>query len=71
MLFPDAIPVTAPEVGLITATEVVPLLHVPPAVASVSVVVAVPGHIESVPPIAAGNGLTVTTVVAIQPVGNV
>ena len=42
-------------------------LHVPPAVASVSVVV-VPPQRESVPLIADGNGLTVTIADMLQPV---
>ena len=49
------------------ATAVALLLHVPPAVASISVVVAVP-QMEFVPPMAAGTGFTVSTVVDLQPV---
>jgi hypothetical protein len=45
------------------------LIHEPPAVASARVVV-VPGHKVSVPVIADGNGSTVLTEVAIQPVPN-
>ena len=59
---PVKMPVTAPEVPtIVTAIEV--LLHVPPAEPSVSVVVS-PWHTDSVPPMFAGNGLTVITVVA-------
>ena len=49
------------------ATPVLLLLHTPPLVASVSVV-AKPTHTFVVPPIAAGFGLTVKLVIAIQPV---
>jgi hypothetical protein len=52
------------------ATTVVPLLQVPPVVALVSVVVA-PAHTLVAPDIVAGIVLTVTTVVARQPVINV
>lgn len=41
------------------ATDVVELLHVPPVVDSVNVVV-VPGHAVAVPPIAAGTGFITT-----------
>jgi len=46
------------------------LLHEPPAVASVSVLLR-PEHTFNDPMIVAGKGLTVTTSVVIQPVGNV
>jgi hypothetical protein len=55
---PEAIPDIDPTV----ATEVLVLIHVPPEVASVSVV-GVPGHACSVPDIAAGFGCTVSTLV--------
>jgi len=44
----------------------VPLVHVPPAVASVRVVL-VPGHTIGVPAIGCGSGLTVTCVTVWQP----
>jgi hypothetical protein len=52
------IPVTMPVVAPTTATVVLLLLHVPPDVASLSVVVA-PTHKVRTPVIAAGGGLTV------------
>jgi len=58
---PVTIPVDEPTVALVTAL----LVHVPPASALESVVVP-PTHTEAVPVIAAGNGNTVTCVVAIQ-----
>ena len=64
---PDVTPVTVPEVEPIVATPVLLLLHTPPLVASVSVVVK-PTQTLVVPPIAAGFGLTVKLVIAIQPV---
>ena len=62
---PLAIVVTKPVVAPIVATPVALLLHVPPAVASVSVVV-LPAHNDNVPLIA-DTVLTVTMAVAIQP----
>ena len=59
-------PVTTPVVNPTVAMPVALLLHVPPP-ASLSVVVK-PEHTVSVPSIAVGNGLTVTTAVMIQPV---
>lgn len=67
---PADTPVTIPVPEPTVATAVLLLLHEPPPEALVSVVV-VPGHAVSVPPIAAGNGLTVTAWVARQPVGNI
>ncbi len=66
---PDATPLTIP-VEPTVAIPVAVLLHVPPVVASASVVVALL-HKVRLPVIAAGNGLTVTTAVMIQPVGAV
>ena len=45
------------------------VLHVPPAVPSLSVMLA-DWHIDVAPEITAGNGLTVTTAVVVQPVPN-
>ena len=61
---PALTPVTRPVV-LIVATELVTLLHTPPAARSVNWVVPV-GHTVVIPEIdpALGEGLTVTTVVA-------
>lgn len=58
-----------PLVLPMSATEVFPLIHVPPIVMSESVAVE-PSHITGTPEIAAGTGLTVITVVEKQPVGN-
>ena len=62
---PLAIVVTKPVAAPIVATPAALLLHVPPAVASVSVVV-LPRHNDKVPLIA-DTVLTVTTAVVIQP----
>ena len=61
---PVVTPVTTPVEEPTVATEVLPLLHTPPGVASVKVAVN-PGHSLAVPPIAAttGSGLTVSAVV--------
>ena len=67
VVVPAARPVTTPEV-LMVAAVVLLLLHVPPPV-FVSVVVK-PAHTFMVPPVTDGEGLTVTTVVAIQPVAS-
>ncbi len=63
-------PVTVPVEEPIEATPVLLLLHTPPLVALVNVVIK-PTHTFVVPPIAAGFGLTVKLVTAIQPVLNV
>ena len=63
-------PVTTPVKDPMLAVPVELLLHVPPAVASVNVVVS-PEQTLRVPSIAVGNGLTVTIVVITQPVPNV
>jgi hypothetical protein len=52
------------------AAAVLLLLHVPPDIASLRVVVD-PTHTLNVPPIAGGAGFTVMIRVAAQPVGNV
>jgi hypothetical protein len=54
-----------------SATVVLLLLHVPPDVALVMVMVKPPAHTVDAPTIAAGNGNTVTIVVMIQPVESV
>jgi len=67
---PAAAPVTTPVPEITDATAELLLLHEPPPVASVNVVVD-PTHTASVPPIDAGAGLTVNGVVTLQPAGNV
>jgi hypothetical protein len=64
MVVPGDTPVATPVPATMVATEVVPLLHVPPA--SVSAVVN-PLQTARLPPIAAGSGLTVTASVITQP----
>ena len=66
---PPVTPYTVSEVGFIVATAVFPLLHVPPAVMSLSMVV-VFAHNEVTPVIARGSGFTVTVLVAMHPVGS-
>ena len=68
--FPGVPPVITPVVNMILAVPGALLLHEPPAVASVSVLLR-PEHTFNDPMIVAGKGLTVTTSVVIQPVGNV
>jgi hypothetical protein len=69
MLVPDAMPVTMPAASIV-AIAGVPLVHVPPVVVLLSVVVRL-WQTASVPVIAAGSGLTVTGVVVMQPVASV
>lgn len=57
---------TSPEPRPIVAIAGVLLVHVPPGVVCVSVEVS-PSHAESVPPIGAGAGVTVTTLLEVQP----
>jgi len=59
---PEIAPLAMPDEAPIAATEGVPLLHVPPVEASLRTVIP-PGQSVNVPVIAAGSGLTVTTVV--------
>lgn len=59
---PATTPVSNPELGSIVATEVLPLAHVPPDVASVSVVVAPPQTADD-PNMAAGDVPTLTVAV--------
>lgn len=67
---PAAIPDIIPDVGAAVAMPVFPLLHVPPVVTLVSVVV-LPIHSVLVPVIATGSALTVMLLAARQPVLNV
>ena len=66
---PAVTPVTIPFEEPIVAFALL-LIQVPPVALLLSVVVK-PAQTASVPVMFAGNGLTVTTAVAIQPVGNV
>ena len=66
---PDDIPVTMPVEDPTVAIPVLPLAHVPPP-ASLKVVVN-PTQTVAVPEMEDGNGYTVTTIVAIHPVGRV
>ena len=67
---PALTPVTTPDAVPTLAIEILLLLHVPPPEVLVKVDVA-PTQTTGVPPIAAGVGLTVSPVHAIQPVGSV
>jgi hypothetical protein len=67
VVVPAATPPATPEAAPIVAVAGVLLTHVPAPDASLSVTVA-PGHMESVPATAAGNGFTVSTFVVVQPV---
>jgi hypothetical protein len=67
---PNEPPVKNPLTGLIVAMVVFALLHIPPALASLKVVVR-PWHTIVLPVITAGSALTVTVVVEAQPVGKV
>ena len=68
VVVPADTPVITPADPAI-ATEVLLLLHVPPAVALLSEVVN-PAHTLVFPDIATGNAFIVTATVAWQPVGN-
>jgi hypothetical protein len=67
---PAATPPIAPVPLPAVATAVLLLLQLPPAVASLSVMVS-PAHTAVLPVIANGKGKTVNGDAAIQPVGNV
>ena len=67
---PAAIPLTTPVPEPTVASDVLLLLHVPPVVASLKVVVE-PIHTLATPVIDAGFGLTVTPNTAVQPAGSV
>lgn len=70
VVLPADTPCTVPVVASILPTVGVLLLHVPPVVLLLSVVVA-PWHTVNTPVIAAGTGFTVTTDVVTHPVGSV
>jgi len=59
---PALTPVTTPVPATTVATAGLALLQLPPGEAFVNVVVE-PTHTSNVPPMAAGNGLTVTVAV--------
>ena len=68
MAVPDATPVTSPP----DVTDAIPgalVLHVPPEVASVKVVL-LPAHTTGLPAIAAGDAVTVISLVTVQPLPN-
>jgi hypothetical protein len=65
---PADIPVTMPVAMPAAATDTLLLLHAPPEVALVKMVVE-PVHTVSIPAIAAGSGLTVISRILKQPVG--
>lgn len=67
---PGEIPVTMPVLKPIISIVGLLLLHIPPAVISLSVVDA-PGHIVVLPVIVAGTGFTVIPDELLQPVGSV
>ena len=62
--------VTIPESVPIVATSVLLLLHVPPAVPSLRILVS-PEQIVVLPVIARGSGFTVTDIDRLQPVGSI
>ena len=64
---PGLTPVTSPVAELMAAIAVLLLLHVPPAVALVKVVV-VPAHSPDTPLMAEGTATTVIVFVTVQPV---
>ena len=70
MLVPSATPLTIPEVLPMVAMVVVVLIQVPPATASLSVIVA-PTHTAPGPVMAAGIVYTATVVLTLQPVDRV
>ena len=65
-VWPTATPVTIPLEEPTVAIPVLPLLHVPPVVASLNVVVA-PVQADAAPVMDEGNALTDTSVVVLQP----
>jgi hypothetical protein len=66
---PKLLPKTSPVIGLTLATDGLRLVHMPPIMASLNVVVK-PWHKLDAPIIVVGNALTVTAVDAKQPVDN-
>jgi hypothetical protein len=70
IVVPDDIPVTTPEEEPIVAIPGEPEVHTPPGGVEVRLIVE-PTHTLPGPVIAVGIGLTVTTIVAKQPVESV
>jgi hypothetical protein len=68
VVVPCELPVSTPVPATIVATAVLLLLQVPPGVALVRVTV-LPTHTLAGPLIAPGNGLTVSMVLRLQPLG--
>ena len=66
---PSVLPVTTPVTALIAASDVLLLLHMPPAVTSEHAD-GIPRQRFEFPVMAAGSGLTVSIVVAEQPRGS-
>lgn len=69
VVLPVTIPVAIPVPAPIVAIAVLELVHVPPTVASLNVIVC-PGHMAVTPKIPGGAAFTVITVVVAQPEGN-
>jgi hypothetical protein len=67
---PELTPTNSPDEEPIMPIDVLVLSHVPPAGELVSVIVS-PTHTGTTPPIAAGNGLTVTVMKVSQPLTEV
>jgi hypothetical protein len=67
IVVPDMIPPAVPDEMPIVATDGLLLVHVPPVVASCSVVIA-PIQIDFAPEIVSGSGFTVNTATVAQPV---
>ena len=70
MLVPSATPFTTPVVEPMVAVAVVVLIHVPPATASLRVIVA-PTHTALGPVMAVGMVYTAIVVLTLQPVESV
>src|SRR6185312_7445399 len=64
---PEPMPVTRPVEGAAVATAVLPLLQVPPGVASLRMTVPPAAHILTMPSTGDGAGLIVTVFVVLQP----
>jgi hypothetical protein len=64
---PADTPVTIPVAVPAVAMNILLLLHVPPGVESPNVTVIPPVQIEVIPVMAAGDAITVTAMVAVQP----
>jgi hypothetical protein len=67
LVVPGAMPVSTPPVDTIVPTATLLLVHTPPLIPSVKVTDE-PTHTLDGPPMAEGDGATVTVMVAKQPV---